>query len=102
MPAAVVLNALQQAEYFLPALSTLSKNPKAQHFVPPTLICFYYEAPLSTSRIRGEAQLILAPILAPILVVSPIAYRSMDYAFGYALAFTMPGMATDGTLMDGK
>jgi len=44
-------------------------------------MCFYYEAPLSTSRIRGEAQLILAPVP----VVSPIAYRSTDYTSGDAL-----------------
>lgn len=80
------------------ALSTLSQKPQAQHFVPQTLMCLYYEAPLPTSRIRGEAQFILAPVP----VVSPIAYRSTDYTSGDALAFTAPGMATDGTLTDGK
>ena len=79
-------------------LSTLSQKPQAQHFVPPTLMCLYYEAPLPTSRIRGEAQFILAPVP----VVSPIAYRSTDYTSGDPLAFTAPGMATDGTLTDGK
>ena len=77
-------------------LSTLSQKPQAQHFVPPALMCFYYKAPLSTSRIRGEAQLILAPVP----VVSPIAYRSTDYTSGDSLAFTTLGMATDGRHID--